>query len=78
MAFPLLAIGCGRGGDELLVFSAASLQDVLTPLGKDFQAKHKVKVRFNFGGSITLSQQLLQGAPGDLFVAAGPVPMDRL
>ena len=74
----LLAPACGGGGDELLVFAAASLRDVVTPLGEEFQSEHNIKVRFSFAGSVTLSQQLLRGAPGDLFIAAGADPMDRL
>jgi molybdate transport system substrate-binding protein len=37
-----------------------------------------VKVRFNFGASGTLEQQIEQGAPVDVFFSAAPKPMDAL
>jgi molybdate transport system substrate-binding protein len=74
----LSAVQCAASGDQLLVFAAASLRDALTPLGEEFGSKHNLQVRFNLGGSVTLSQQLQRQAPGDLFISAGRDPMDRL
>ena len=62
----------------MLVYAAASLRDALTPLAQEFEAWHNVKVQFNWGGSVTLSEQLQRYAPGDLFISAGHVPMDNL
>ena len=74
----LLPTSCGRGGQEVLVFAAASLRDVLIPLGEEYKAKHNVTVKFSWGGSVTLARQLEFGAPGDLFISAGAAPMDKL
>ena len=74
----LLGAGCGPGREEILVFSAASMRDVLTPLGKEYSSQHNLRVRFSFGGSVTLAQQILRGAPADLFLPAGAYPMDLL
>ncbi|MEV0666607.1 molybdate ABC transporter substrate-binding protein [Actinomadura luteofluorescens] len=64
------------GGTTLTVFAAASLTEAFTALGRTFEAAHPgVKVRFQFGGSSTLAQQITQGAPADVFAAASPATM---
>ncbi|MEU5993361.1 molybdate ABC transporter substrate-binding protein [Spirillospora sp. NPDC047418] len=70
--------GGGRdgGGATLTVFAAASLTETFTALGKAFEGSHPgVAVRFNFGGSSTLAQQITQGAPADVFASANPATM---
>ncbi len=58
------------------VFAAASLTGTFTELGKTFEAAHPgVTVKFNFGSSATLAQQIAQGAPADVFAAASPATM---
>ncbi len=70
--------GCGNDKPELTVFAAASLADVLQPLGERFETEQGIDVKFSFGGSWTLAQQISRGAPADVFLAAGPGPMDTL
>jgi molybdate transport system substrate-binding protein len=83
-AFILLAILCGCGGPvpsetELTVSVAASLQNAMRDVGPVFEQAHPhTKLSFNFGGSGTLAQQIEQGAPADVFLAAAPKPMDEL
>ncbi|MFD0688534.1 molybdate ABC transporter substrate-binding protein [Actinomadura fibrosa] len=68
--------GGGKSGGTLTVFAAASLTETFTALGKAFEGSHPgVKVKFNFGGSSTLAQQITQGAPADVFAAASPATM---
>ncbi|TQM76324.1 molybdate transport system substrate-binding protein [Thermopolyspora flexuosa] len=73
--------GCGSGGSaggerEVTVFAAASLTETFTELGRMFEAEHAgTRVRFNFGSSATLAQQIVQGAPADVFAAANPATM---
>ncbi|MFA1548184.1 molybdate ABC transporter substrate-binding protein [Actinomadura chokoriensis] len=68
--------GGAAGGGTLTVFAAASLTETFTALGKKFEGSHPgVRVRFNFGGSSTLAQQITQGAPADVFAAASPATM---
>ncbi|MCC9309733.1 molybdate ABC transporter substrate-binding protein [Kitasatospora sp. RB6PN24] len=58
------------------VFAAASLQGTFTDLGKKFEAAHPgTKVTFNFNGSSTLAQSIVNGAPADVFAAASPATM---
>ena len=74
----LALTGCAAPGNGLTVFAAASLTDVLQTLGSEFSQASGIPVRFSFGGSITLAHQLDNGAPADLFIAAGAAPMDAL
>ncbi|GAA3042164.1 molybdate ABC transporter substrate-binding protein [Streptosporangium longisporum] len=79
------AAGCGAGDQAapradgattLTVFAAASLTGAFTELGRAFEAAHpETTVRFNFGSSATLAQQIVQGAPADVFAAASPATM---
>jgi molybdate transport system substrate-binding protein len=66
---------CGQSGASqtrtLTVSAAASLTDVYEALKPSFeQANPGVTVRFNFGGSDTLAQQVVQGAPADVLATA--------
>ncbi|MFC4591886.1 molybdate ABC transporter substrate-binding protein [Sphaerisporangium corydalis] len=64
------------GATTLTVFAAASLTETFTELGKTFEAAHPgTSVKFNFGSSATLAQQITQGAPADVFAAASPATM---
>ena len=79
--------GCGGGGDAaggegaaeprvLNVFAAASLTDVFTALEGRFETENPgVEVRLNFGGSSDLAQQIVNGAPADVFAAANESTM---
>ena len=83
--FTLVAILCGCAGPpraettELTVSVAASLQNTMRDMAPVFEQSHPhTKLSFNFGGSGTLAQQIEQGAPADVFLAAAPKPMDDL
>ena len=76
MAFTLS--GCGSNKPGVTVFAAASLADVLQPLGERFESEQGIEVKFSFGGSWSLAQQVSRGAPGDVFLTAGTGPMDSL
>ena len=77
--FLLLVIaGCGSretdGNNEnkiITISAASSLQNVLEEIAERFEADHpEINIRFNFGASGTLTQQIEQGAPVDLFLSA--------
>src|SRR5690606_38957891 len=52
------------------------LTEAFTSLGQTFERAHPgVRVRFNFGGSSTLAQQIVRGAPADVFASASPATM---
>ncbi|TDD47543.1 molybdate ABC transporter substrate-binding protein [Nonomuraea terrae] len=79
LAAALALAGCGAeasGGGKVTVFAAASLTESFTRLGAEFEAAHPgTAVTFNFGSSATLAQQIVQGAPADVFAAASPATM---
>jgi molybdate transport system substrate-binding protein len=84
-ALTLGIAACGGGGGQqqaappartLTVSAAASLTDVYNQLKPQFeQADPGVTVRFNFGGSDTLAQQVVQGVPTDVLATASPKTM---
>jgi molybdate transport system substrate-binding protein len=56
---------------SITVFAASSLTGTFNELGKSFMAAHPgVTVTFNYGSSGTLSTQITQGAPADVFASA--------
>lgn len=86
MAVVLIAgvalVGCGGGQQAsqqrvpVTVFAAASLTDVFTKLKPQFEAAHRdAELRFNFGGSSDLAQQIVNGAPADVFASANEAQM---
>ncbi len=90
---PFSIIGCGAishnnasninitqtASKEVIISAAASLKDSLIDIKKNYALMNpSVKLTFNFGGSGTLQQQIEQGAPADLFIAAGKAQVDAL
>jgi molybdate transport system substrate-binding protein len=56
---------------ELTISSAASLHEALTEIKGQFEKEHKeITLLINIGSSGALKQQILQGAPADLFLSA--------
>ena len=56
---------------ELTISAAASLQDALKEIEKQYKEKEPtIQLSFNFGASGALQQQIEQGAPADLFFSA--------
>lgn len=87
----LVLTGCGGGSGsgeassssgehkKLTVSAAASLTDSFDELSKDFEKDHPgVDVTVNYGGSSSLVQQLIEGAPADVFASADEKNMKKL
>lgn len=78
--------GCARprpaepetAGRPLTVAAAASLQYAFTEIGRQFEAETGQNVVFTFGSSGNLAQQILSGAPVDLFASADSTFTDIL
>ena len=83
-----MAAACGSGTSTtgvadrqttLTVSAAASLTETFTDLAHRFEDAHPgVKVSLNFGGSAQLAQQVISGAPVDVFAAASQATMDQV
>ena len=82
-----LAAGCGStddkdtssskgGGKTLFVFAAASLTETFNELKTRFETDNPgVTVKYNYGASSDLAQQIVQGAPADVFASASDATM---
>ena len=68
---PVTATAAPALTGTLTVFAAASLQGTFTQIGDDLMAANPgLTVRFSFGSSGMLTQQLLAGAPADVYASA--------
>lgn len=79
----MLAACGGESGagpnDEILVSAAASLSDAFTEVELAFEdANAEVDVVLNLGGSSSLREQILEGAPVDVFAPASTSNMDQV
>jgi molybdate transport system substrate-binding protein len=73
-AFVSTTTATAQGG-ALSVFAAASLAEAFGALGQQFDAANGTQTMFNFAGSQQLAQQIVQGAPADVFASANTTQM---
>jgi molybdate transport system substrate-binding protein len=76
----LLATACGTPGDpdDVVVFAASSLTDAFTEIAHIYEDGHApATVILNFAGSQQLAEQILRGAPADVFASASAGHMRR-
>lgn len=64
--------------DEVVVFAAASLKTALDAVAADFQTATGHSVIISYAGSNQLAQQIIQGAPADIFLSAAVNWMDAV
>ena len=72
MLSPILHAG------EIMVFAAASLTNALKEIAAVHEKTSGDKVKFNFAASSTLAQQIVAGAPADVFFSADEAKMHLL
>ncbi|MES2129926.1 MAG: molybdate ABC transporter substrate-binding protein [Pseudomonadota bacterium] len=76
LALALLCALPARAGD-ITVSAAASLTEAFREIGRSYEGSHRgVHLAFNFGASGALMQQIVKGAPVDVFAAADQESMD--
>ncbi len=83
--FSLLVLGMGMAlsaalasAETVTVSAAASLTNAFKEIGKGFEAANPGNtVEFNFAASGALLQQIVQGAPADVFASADQETMDK-
>lgn len=74
----LLAACASARADELVVSAAASLTNAFKAIGEAYEQQHPgTKVLLNFGASDVLMQQIVKGAPADVFASADQKAMDK-
>jgi len=89
VALALLLVGllpaCRRTGSDgpqrpatLTVSAASDLTFAFQEIGRRFEEETGIPVRFNFGSSGQLAQQIEQGAPVDLFASANVAYIEEL
>jgi molybdate transport system substrate-binding protein len=69
----LFGTGCGGSeerADPLTVSVAASTRDVVAEIAADFTRQTGVEIQLNAGSSSALANQIIAGAPADLFLSA--------
>jgi molybdate transport system substrate-binding protein len=73
-----LVVSVNARADELVVSAAASLTNAFKAVGDVFEQQHPgTKVLLNFGASDVLMQQIVKGAPADVFASADQKAMDK-
>jgi molybdate transport system substrate-binding protein len=73
-----LLLPLAAAAQQLTVSAAASLTDAFKSIGSSFEESNAgVTIRFNFAASGVLVQQIIQGAPADVFASADQESMDR-
>jgi molybdate transport system substrate-binding protein len=83
---PLLAVmsvSCGTSTpvdkELVLVFAAASLTDAFEDIATTFEAgRPEFEVQLSLSGSSALREQILEGAPADVFASANTSNMDQV
>lgn len=80
VVFSVVACGSDQGSqEEVLVSAAASLTDLFTDIEKRYESAHpSVDLIVNFGGTSALREQIIEGAPVDVFASADTANMDVL
>ena len=74
----LVLVACSDAEEPPLVFAAASLVDVMVDIGRQYEQETGGSVRFNFGGSNHLANQIVSGASADAVIVAGSTPIEAL
>ena len=77
-----MVLACGTPAAEeeaVLVFAAASLTHAFEEIATTFEAAEPVfDVQLNLAGSSSLREQILEGAPADVFASANTSNMDQV
>ena len=77
----LLSLGTSSASPEapqLTIMAAASLTEAFTEIETVYESLHDVDVIYSFAGSQQLAQQILSGAPVDVFASANQKQMDLI
>lgn len=77
-ALPLMLPTASARAADLIVSAASSLTNAFKEVAQDFEAQHPdTKVILNFAASDVLLQQIVKGAPADVFASADQDAMNK-
>ncbi|MGZ9710062.1 molybdate ABC transporter substrate-binding protein [Glaciimonas sp. GNP009] len=77
-ALPLMLSSASAHAADLIVSAASSLTNAFKEVAQDFEAQHPdTKVILNFAASDVLLQQIVKGAPADVFASADQDAMNK-
>lgn len=75
----VIACGAPAAADTVLVFAAASLTDAFEEIEATFEAGNPdFDVQLNLAASSSLREQILEGAPADVFASANTSNMEQV
>ncbi len=69
---------CGTDESRLTILAASSLTDVLPDVAAAYEDASGVPIDLSFASSSSLREQILDGAPADVFVSASPAVIAEL
>lgn len=75
---PAVSGSSSAQGHAVLVSAASSLTTAMREIAEAFERETGTPVDVNLGGSSGLAEQIMHGAPVDLFVSADEAQMDRV
>ena len=78
LAALLASVAIPAMADEVVVFAAASLKGALDAVAADYEAATGNSVTISYAGSNALAQQIIEGAPADIFISASETWMDAV
>src|SRR6185503_7177302 len=78
LTFGFACRGTRAPAQELTVAAASDLTTAFEEIGRDFEAREKIKPVFVFGSTGLLTRQIENGAPFDVFAAANESYIDQL
>ena len=82
MRLPLIALALTFAtpamAEDVVVLAAASLKTALDQIATDFQTDSGHTVTISYAGSNTLAQQIIAGAPADIYISANEKWMDEV
>jgi len=79
LALLVLCLPAVAGAQEMMFSVAISMKEAVETLGRQFMQSHSgVKLRYNFGSTGELQNQIEAGAPVDVFISAAQRQMDEL
>ena len=76
ISIPFIGCEIDNHNQKVVIYAASSMSDLLTEAYEIFKQKHDIEISFNFGGSISLANQISKfdsPADGVIFIGEKPI-----